>query len=119
MSKQNVLVKIREVRTKMVENAYPSIFSNRDVCVLLDTIEDLITNMEYQETPAIDFDSLEREIKSRVDSIIDSFDYENSIELELDDREIRVDMNTRDLKIELHDVIEEEIAGVRDLAVMG
>ena len=111
MKRNEVLAKIEQVKTELVDGAFPSLFSKEDVQILFDHILDAVGGLEDEapaSTPADSMLAIERSIKENVESVIENFNFEDAIELSIGwSNQIEMDVNVRDLRRELNEAIEE------------
>jgi hypothetical protein len=111
MKRNEVLAKIEQVKTELVDGAFPSLFSKEDVQILFDHILDAVGGLEDEapaSTPADSMLAIERSIKENVESVISNFNFDDTIELTLGwGNQIEIDVNVRDLRRELNEAIEE------------
>ena len=111
MKRNEVLAKIEQVKTELVDTAFPSLFSKEDVQILFDHILDAVGGLEDEapaSTPADSMLAIERSIKENVESVISNFNFDDTIELTLGwGNQIEIDVNVRDLRRELNEAIEE------------
>ena len=92
-----------------VLNSYPSVFTKGDVTHLLDLLSEEIEKVPRETKVEFDFEEFREDIIEKVESIIDNYDFESSIELELSGREIEVSFNDScsSLKDEIRDELGE------------
>jgi len=111
MKRNEVLAKIEQVKTELVDGAFPSLFSKEDVQILFEHILDAVGGLEDEapaSTPADSMLAIERSIKEGVESVIENFNFEDAIELSIGwGNQIEMDVNVRDLRRELNEAIEE------------
>jgi hypothetical protein len=111
MKRNEVLAKIEQVKTELVDGAFPSLFSKEDVQILFEHILDAVGGLEDEapaSTPADSMLAIERSIKENVESVISNFNFDDTIELTLGwGNQIEIDVNVRDLRRELNEAIEE------------
>jgi translation elongation factor EF-1beta len=111
MKRNEVLAKIEQVKTELVDGAFPSLFSKEDVQILFEHILDAVGGLEDEapaSTPADSMIAIERSIKENVESVISNFNFDDTIELSIGwGNQIEIDVNVRDLRRELNEAIEE------------
>jgi predicted RNA-binding protein Jag len=106
---------IREVVEKhqqqVMDSFCPSIYTKEEVFHLLGEV--LLVDLEKLEsqTKKIEFDleEFKEDVIDKVERIIDNFDIEDNVELEMSGREIQVSFDTSNLKDEIRDSISELI----------
>ena len=100
---------IRDYKDNVL-NSYPSIYTKGDVTHLLDLLSQEIKTLP-QEKPflEIDFEEFKEDVLDKIDKIVDNYDFEDCVELELNGREIEVTFNERytSIKDELRDGMNE------------
>ena len=100
---------IRDYKDNVL-NSYPSIYTKGDVTHLLDLLSQEIKTLP-QEKPLleIDIEEFKEDVLDKIDKIVDNYDFEECVELELDGREIKVTFNERytSIKDELRDGMSE------------
>ena len=100
---------IRDYKDNVL-NSYPSIYTKGDVTHLLDLLSQEIKTLP-QEKPLleIDIEEFKEDVLDKIDKIVDNYDFEECVELELNGREIEVTFNERytSIKDELRDGMNE------------
>jgi hypothetical protein len=121
MKRNEVLAKIEQVKTELVDGAFPSLFSKEDVQILFEHILDAVGGLEDEapaSTPADSMLAIERSIKENVESVIENFNFEDAIELSIGwGNQIEIDVNVRDLRRELNEAIEEAFQELNEVEV--
>ena len=107
----NTIREVVEKHQEQVMNSFPSIYTKGDVVHLLGEI--LLVELEKIEsqTKKVEFDleEFKEDVINKVERIIDNYDIEDEIELEMSGREIQVTFDTSSLKDEIRDSISELI----------
>lgn len=109
--KMNTIREVVEKHQQQVMDSFPSIYTKGDVVHLLGEI--LLVELEKVEsqTKKVEFDleEFKEDVIDKVERIIDNFDIEDNVELEMSGREIEVSFDTSNLKDEIRDSISELI----------
>jgi len=107
----NTIREVVEKHQQQVMDSCPSIFTKEDVFHLLGEV--LLVDLEKVEsqTKKVEFDleEFKEDLIDKVERIVDNFDIEDNVELEMSGREIDVSFDTSSLKDELRDSISEFI----------
>jgi predicted RNA-binding protein Jag len=107
----NTIREVVEKHQEQVMNSFPSIYTKGDVVHLLGEI--LLVELEKIEsqTKKVEFDleEFKEDVINKVERIIDNYDIEDEVELEMSGREIQVSFDTSSLKDEIRDSISELI----------
>jgi hypothetical protein len=107
-----VTLALEEFRSN-VESAYPSIYTKEDVKFLIDDIQmRLVTDLKAIKSPEGTPDTevlenLKAKLKSSIEDIIDSHDYDDNAEFEISGRQISMDFSSRYLNDEVMEAIDE------------
>jgi hypothetical protein len=91
-----------------VLNSFPSVYSKGDVTHLLDLLSEEIERLP-QEKPLleIDYEEFKEDVIDKVEKVVDDYDFEECVELELNGREIEVTFNDRYNSVK--DVLRDEL----------
>lgn len=107
----NTIKEVVEKHQQQVMDSFPSIYTKEDVFHLLGEV--LLVDLEKIEsqTKKVEFDleEFKEDLIDKVERIVDNFDIEDNVELEMSGREIDVSFDTSSLKDELRDSISEFI----------
>jgi hypothetical protein len=105
---ENVQKVIEKFETK-VHESYPSMYSKDDVIYLLHLLsEEINTLPNVKPLLDIDIEEFKEDVIDRVEKIIDNFDFEDNVELEIrSGREIDVSFDSSSLMDEIRDDISE------------
>lgn len=107
-----VTLALEEFRNS-VDSAYPSIYTKADVRSLIDDIQmRLVTDLKAIKSPEGTpdtqvLDALKAELKSRIEDIIDSHDYDDNAEFEMNGRTVSLSFASAYLNDEVMDAIDE------------
>jgi len=106
----NTIKEVVEKHQQQVMDSFPSIYSKGDVQHLLGEMLLELEKLEGQ-TKKFDFDLEEfrEDLIDKVERIIENYDIEDEIELEMSGREIQVTFDKSSLKDEIRDSISELI----------
>jgi predicted RNA-binding protein Jag len=106
----NTIKEVVEKHQQQVMDSFPSIYSKGDVQHLLGEMLLELEKLESQ-TKKFEFDleEFKEDVINKVERIIDNYDIEDEIELEMSGREIQVTFDTSSLKDEIRDSISELI----------
>jgi predicted RNA-binding protein Jag len=101
--------KVIEKFEKKVYESYPSMYSKDDVVHLLHLLsEEIHTLPNVKPLLDIDIEEFKEDVIDRVEKIIDNFDFEDNVELEIrSGREIDVSFDSSSLVDEIRDDISE------------
>jgi predicted RNA-binding protein Jag len=106
----NTIKEVVEKHQQQVMDSFPSVYSKGDVQHLLG---EMLLELEKvsRETTKVEFDleEFKEDVIDKVERIIDNFDIEDNVELEMSGREIEVSFDTSNLKDEIRDSISELI----------
>ena len=105
---ENVQKVIEKFENKVL-NSHPSIYSQDDVVHLLHLLsEEIHTLPNVKPLLDIDIEEFKEDVIDRVEKIIDNFDFEDNVELEIrSGREIDVSFDSSSLVDEIRDDISE------------
>jgi len=110
IEKMNTIKEVVEKHQQQVMDSFPSVYSKGDVQHLLG---EMLLELEKvsRETTKVEFDleEFKEDVINKVERIIDNYDIEDEIELEMSGREIQVTFDTSSLKDEIRDSISELI----------
>lgn len=105
----NTIREVVEKHQQQVMDSFPSIYTKGDVVHLLGEI--LLVELEKVEsqTKKVEFDLEEfrEDLIDKVERIIDNYDIEDNVELEMSGREIQVTFDTSSLMDEIKDSVNE------------
>jgi predicted RNA-binding protein Jag len=106
----NTIKEVVEKHQQQVMDSFPSVYSKGDVQHLLGEMLLELEKLEGQ-TKKFDFDLEEfrEDLIDKVERIIENYDIEDEIELEMSGREIQVTFDKSSLKDEIRDSISELI----------
>jgi predicted RNA-binding protein Jag len=106
----NTIKEVVEKHQQQVMDSFPSIYSKGDVQHLLGEMLLELEKLEGQ-TKKFDFDleEFKEDLIDKVERIIEDYDIEDEIELEMSGREIQVTFDKSSLKDEIRDSISELI----------
>jgi predicted RNA-binding protein Jag len=92
-----------------VLNSYPSIYTKDDVVHLLELLSQEIDRLPKVEKPLleIDIEEFKEDVIDKVERILDNYDFEDNVELEVRHREIFVSFDSGNLMDEIRDDISE------------
>jgi predicted RNA-binding protein Jag len=106
----NTIKEVVEKHQQQVMDSFPSVYSKGDVQHLLGEMLLELEKLEGQ-TKKFDFDleEFKEDLIDKVERIIENYDIEDEIELEMSGREIQVTFDKSSLKDEIRDSISELI----------
>lgn len=107
----NTIQEVVETYQQKVMDSYPSIFTKGDVQHLLG---EMLLELEKVSRGTIDFDleEFKEDVLNKIESVIDNYDFEESVSLELSGREIEISFD--DNCSSLMDEIRDEVGQVFD-----
>ena len=112
MNRNEVLAKIEQVKTEMVDTAFPSLFSKEDVQIIFAHILDAVSGLEDETTSSTPdnvelYEAIERKINESIESVVDNFDFDDVVELSIGwGKQIEMDIDVKDLRRELRDAVQ-------------
>jgi hypothetical protein len=112
MKRNEVFAKIEQIKTELVDNAFPSLFSKEDVQILFEHILDGLGGLEDETTSSTPdnvelYEAIERKINESIESVVDNFDFDDVVELSIGwGKQIEMDIDVKDLRRELRDAVQ-------------
>lgn len=105
---ENVQSLIKDFKDNVL-NSYPSVYSKDDVVHLLHLLSEEIDRLpNVKPLLDIDIEEFKEDVIDRIEKIIDNFDFEDNVELEIrSGREIDVSFDSSSLVDEIRDDISE------------
>jgi hypothetical protein len=112
MKRNEVFAKIEQIKTELVDNAFPSLFSKEDVQILFEHILDGLGGLEDETTSSTPdnvelYEAIERKINESIETVVDNFDFDDVVELSIGwGKQIEMDIDVKDLRRELRDAVQ-------------
>ena len=105
---ENVQSLIKDFKDNVL-NSYPSVYSKDDVVHLLHLLSEEIDRLPKQEKPLleIDIEEFKEDVIDKVERILDNYDFEDNVEVEVRHREIFLSFDSGSLMDEIRDDISE------------
>ena len=105
----NTIKEVVEKYQQQVMDSFPSVYSKGDVCHLLGEI--LLVELEKLESQTkkfeFDLEEFREDLIDKVERIVENYDIEDEVELEMSGREIQVTFDKSSLKDEIREEIGE------------